>query len=196
AAIAERAYDKAKELGSSFVVNQALLVRSAAYRKLGQLDRADQMLDEAETDIRAHLPPEHIAFAALNSSRSLDSQARGDLGQALTLANRAVEIAEASLKRGHDGGGYLEAFLVRRSDIELQRQQLAEAQNDARRVVSRLQGKTSVILGRAYCLLGRALRARGQAGEAATALRSAVQQLETTLGPDNSETRAARALSL
>jgi tetratricopeptide (TPR) repeat protein len=193
APIAERAYERAKALGSSFVVNQSLSVRSTAYRKLGQFDRADQMLDEEEPALR-HLPPEHIAFAALASARSLNSLARGDLMTALNLANRAVDIAEASIKRGHEGGGYLEMFLVRRADVELQEQRLSDAERDARRVVGLLHGKTSVTLGRSYSVLGRALRAKGEAAEATSSLRAAVQQLETTLGPDNSETRAARQL--
>jgi tetratricopeptide (TPR) repeat protein len=117
---AERAYAKAQTAGDQTVVNQSLLVRTAIYRSQGDLERAGQMLSEVEPTLRRNLPAGHIAFASLASQRALNAQARGDLQTALDLASQAVAIAEASSKKGHLAAGYLEKFLVSRSDSQLQ----------------------------------------------------------------------------
>jgi len=97
------------------------------------------MLSEVEQRLRGRLPDGHIAFAALASQQALNAQARGDIRNALQLANQAVAIAEASVKAGRAGAFYLRTFLVRRSEIELQLGQQNDAAADAAQAVSQLQ---------------------------------------------------------
>ena len=72
-----------------------------------------------------------------------------------------------------------------------------DAAADATRAADLLQkgappDTRSCNLGRAWLGLGRALEAQGRREEAGAAFRSALENLESTLGPDHPETRAAR----
>ena len=194
---AERAYAKAQTAGDQTVANQSLLVRTAIYRNQGDLERAGQMLSEVEPTLRRNLPAGHIAFASLALQRALNAQARGDMQTALVLASQAVAIAEASSREGHLAAGYLERFLVSRSETQLQLGHKDEAAGDAWRAVKMLLGSAqpgtlSSTLGRAYLALGRALQAQGKLEESRSAFRPAVESLESALGPDHAETRSAR----
>jgi serine/threonine-protein kinase len=197
---AERAYAKARRAGDQVVINQSLLERARIYRDQRDLARAEAMLAEVEPRLRRNLPAGHIAFASLASERALIAQAAGDLGAALRLASQAMDIAEASVKAGRQGADFLPTLLLRRSDLKLQLRRPDEAAADATRGLSLLQtaaqpGTFSSTLGRAYLTLGRALQAQGKPEEARAALRSAVQHLQSALGPDHPDTRAARQLA-
>jgi tetratricopeptide (TPR) repeat protein len=89
---------------------------------------------------------------------------------------------------------------VSRSEIELQLHQPDKAAEDARRALKisldvAQPGTLSSKVGRAYLALGRALEAQSQPQEARAAFRSAVEHLQSALGPDHLETRAARKLA-
>ena len=196
---AERAYAKAQTVGDQFL-ERALWVRTAVYCSQGDFERAAQMLSEVESVLRRNLPNGHTAFGALASQEALIAQAPGKTQTALDLANQAVAIAEASIREGREGAAYLQIFLVWRSQIQLQLGHKDEAAGDARRVLKivldRMQpGTFSVTLGRAYLALGRALQAQGKHEEASLAFRSAVEHLQSALGPDSAETLAARQLA-
>jgi serine/threonine-protein kinase len=197
---AERGYAKARQEGDNMAIGQSLLLRASIYRGQGDLGQSTQMLSEVEQRLRRSLPAGHIAFASLASQQALNAQARGDTGAALQLANQAVAIAEASVKAGHAGGFYLQAFLIHRSEIELKLGHGDQAAADATRVLSQLQegmhaGTFSSYLGRAYLALARALDAQGKHDEARAAARSATEQLQNALGPDHSDTRSARQIA-
>jgi len=197
---AERAYAKAQAAGDQTVVNQSLLVRTAIYRSQGDLERATQMLSEVEPILQSRLPAGHIAFASFALQRSLNAQAGGDMQTALDSANQAVAIAEGSIKEGRIGAGYLETYLVSRSDIQLKMGHLESAAEDARRALKSLldvaqSGTFSTGVGRSYLALGGALQAQGKLEESRSAFRSAVEHLQSALGPDHAETRAARQLA-
>src|SRR5216683_345613 len=128
---AERAHGKAKTGGDNVAVNQSLLVRSSIYRGQGDLERATTMLSEVESILRRSVPPGHIALASLASQRALLEQARGEPQSALELANESVTTAEALMKQGRESGGYLETFLARRAEIQLQIGRREEARSDA-----------------------------------------------------------------
>jgi len=197
---AERAHDKAQKGGDNVAVNQSLLVRSSIYRGQGDLERARQMLSEVESILRRSVPPGHIALASLASQRALLAQARGEMQSALELANESVTTAEALMKQGRESGGYLETFLARRAEIQLQIGRREEARSDAARAVKMFEeamqpGTFSAHLGRAYLALGRSLSALGKEEEAHAALRAAVEQMQSALGPDHAETRSARQLA-
>ena len=94
----------------------------------------------------------------------------------------------------------LPIVLIRRSAVELEVERPDQAAADAARALSLLQastqpGASSCNLGRAYLTLGRALQAQGKHDEARAAARSAVEQFQSTLGPDHPDTRNARQLA-
>ncbi|HYV67090.1 MAG TPA: tetratricopeptide repeat protein, partial [Myxococcales bacterium] len=197
---AERAYAQAQRAGDEIVVNQSLTVRESIYRESGDLPHAEAMLAELEPRLRRMLPAGHIAFASLTSERSMLTQARGDAPAALGLANQALALAEASIKNGGQGAGYVPTLLLRRSGMELQLGRPGEADADAGRALQILQerappGTRSSGLGRAWLSRGRALQAQGKRAEASAAFTSATEHLERSVGPDHADTRAARELA-
>ena len=197
---AERGYSKAQQAGAQTVISQSLLLRALIYKDQGRLPDAAAMLAEVEPRLGRSLPAGHIAFATFASDRALIAQARGDLQAALNLSGEAIAIAEAAIKARRIGGDYLPTFLSRRSDVHLQLHHPQEAADDAARAVSLLQAAVrprtfSSTLGRAYLALGRGLQAQGKPDEAHTAFRSAVEHLQSALGPDHPDTRSARQLA-
>jgi serine/threonine protein kinase len=197
---AERGYSKAQQAGAQTVISQSLLLRALIYKDQGRLPDAAAMLAEVEPRLGRSLPAGHIAFATFASDRALIAEARGDLQAALNLSGEAIAIAEAAIKARRIGGDYLPTFLSRRSDVHLQLHHPQEAADDAARAVSLLQAAVrprtfSSTLGRAYLALGRGLQAQGKPDEAHTAFRSAVEHLQSALGPDHPDTRSARQLA-
>jgi serine/threonine protein kinase len=194
---AERAYVGGQKVGHQVVINQSLIERARIYRGMGNLDRASEMLAEVEPRLRQALPPKHYAFAGIASERSLISLARGDLKNALALANSAVANDEAAIQSGGQGAGELPIFLFRRSTIELALGRPGDAVASANRAVALLQsaqqpGTFSCNLGRAYLAEGRALEAQSKYKEANAAFHSAAENLQNTLGSSHSETRTAQ----
>ena len=197
---AERAYAKAQQQDHQVVINQSLLLRALIYCDQRDLTRAAAMLLEVEPRLRRTLPPGHYAFSSLASEQSLIALARGDPRTALRLADQALVIDEAAIKAGGQGAGALPIVLIRRSAVELEVGRPDQAAADAARALSLLQastqpGASSCNLGRAYLTLGRALQAQGKHDEARAAARSAVEQFQSTLGPDHPDTRSARQLA-
>jgi serine/threonine protein kinase len=197
---AERAYAKALDAKDEVVVNQALLVRADVYREQGRFDRAGRALDEVEPRLRRVLPPGHLAFAAVTSQRSLLALARGRATESLALAEEATGIIEASVKSGGPGAGNLPSQLVRRALAEIDLRRYERAAADATRAVDDLKktldpGTLSSTLGRAYLTLGRALQAQGKGEEARAALRAALENLQSALGPDHPDSQRARRLA-
>jgi eukaryotic-like serine/threonine-protein kinase len=196
---AERASAKAETSGDHLALNQSLLVRQVIYRLQGKLERATETLSRVESALRPRLPPGHIAFASFAWNWGLIAQARGNTQAALGLVNQAVASAEAAINEGREGAGYLELFLMSRSEIQLKLGHPEEAASDAKRAVTRLAanqppGTFSVILGRADVALGRALLAQGKREEARSAFRSGADHIQNTLGPDHAEARDAQKL--
>jgi eukaryotic-like serine/threonine-protein kinase len=200
ASYAEQAYAKAEKTGDKKTVSQLLLNRCRIYRAQGNLARAEEMLEQAETQFRKTLPPGHVAFALLALERALDAQAQGDLHKAKALADQSLEMMQASGRRGHEPTDYEGKLLVWRSGIELQLGQSQQAVADATRALPLLQqasltGLLSADVGHAYLALGRALRAEHKNDEAQEAFRSATEHLESALGPNHQDSRTARQLA-
>jgi serine/threonine-protein kinase len=194
---AERAYAKAKQADHQLAISQSLLERARIYRERRDFARAAAMLAEVEPRLRESLPPGHYAFAALVSERSLLALEQGDFPAASRLADLAVEIDEASIKAGGEGAFHLPTALVRRARVQLAAGKPAESAADATRAVDLLRkgappDSRSSNLGSACLALGRALDAQGKHEEAQVAFQSALENLESTLGPDHPEARAAR----
>jgi tetratricopeptide (TPR) repeat protein len=194
--LAERAHAKAVQGGDEVIVNQALSVRHTIYRLMGDLDRAEAMLEELEPRLIRMLPADHIFFATLVSHRSLLDQARGRLEPALAQADRALALTEASSQ----GLDYLPSMLLRRSGIALEMGRYEQARSDAARALEMEReaaepGSVSAAIGRAELALGRALQELGKREEAGGLLRAATEHLEPTLGADHPDTREARRRS-
>jgi len=198
---ADRAYSTAQKLGDNGALIESSLMRTGIYRSKGDLERTDQLLSETEPILRRTLRRgQHHAFASLALERGLTARARGDAQSALDFANQAMAIAEASLKESREALGLIPGFLVSRSEIELQLHQPDKAAEDARRALKMSldvaqPGTLSSKVGRAHLALGRALEAQGQPQEARAAFRSAAEHLQSALGPDHLETRAAGKLA-
>jgi eukaryotic-like serine/threonine-protein kinase len=197
---AERALAKAQKVGNQIIITQATLLRARIYRDQGDFTHASAMLSEAEPNMYKLLPPGHYAFASLTSEKALLAEATGDLPTALQLANQAVAIDEEAIKRGGQGATYLPRLLFRRSAVELKLARADQAVADASRALTLLQataqpGTYSCNLGRAYLALARSLQAQGKTGEARAAFRSALENLQSTVGPDHPDTRSARQLA-
>jgi serine/threonine protein kinase len=197
---AERAHSKALEVDNPVVVNQSLLEQNRIYRMQGNLDRAGEALSEVESRFRKALPPGHYVFSVVACERFLLAQSRGQLQEALTLANQAVVTFEAALKAGGAAADYLPMLLTRRAEVETQLRMPEEAIADARRAVDDLRqaaepGTYSSFLGEAYAALGRALRAQGNEKEARQAFQSAADHLQSALGPDHPLSREVRELA-
>jgi serine/threonine protein kinase/tetratricopeptide (TPR) repeat protein len=194
ARLAEKAYAEARRDGDEVVVNMALFRRAGAYRRLGDLEKASQMLSEVEPRLVRMLPPGHAAFAALASEHAALAQAQGNLPAAIAAVDRALTIAD-----GHDAFG-TSLFLIRRSEIELAMQRSEDAREDALRAIALdrtivAPDAQSSYLGRAYLALGQALIAAGRIEDARSALASALDQLRPTLGADNPLVRSTEKLT-
>ena len=193
----ERASEKARAAQDSILEGQTELQQARIYADRHEFDRANALLSDLEPKLRKILPPVHYAFASLASDRSLMAQAQGNEAEALRLANQAVALEEAAMQRGGECAANLPMLLVRRSNVELAQRRWSEAEVDATQATQLLRkamepGAVSSILGRAYLTQGRALQAEGKSEEAKVAFRSAVENLEGSLGSEHSDTRAAR----
>ncbi|HEU4588153.1 MAG TPA: protein kinase [Gemmatimonadales bacterium] len=193
---AELAYARARLAGDETVVNQALLVRTAVYRHLGQLDRAAGTLAEVEPRLRRMLPAGHVALSTVDANAALLATARGDWPTALRRINRAVAVVTASGRNA----AYLASFVRERADIKRELGQLDEAQGDAEQALAYAQrisepNAPSSNLGLAYLTLGRVLQARGQREAAHGAFASALANLQPALGQGHPTTRQAERLA-
>jgi len=197
---ADRAFRAAQKAGDEILIVQTLLMRARAYRSEHDLGHSDEMLALAEPRMQKSLPAGHYAFAALVSERSQNAAEKGDIPQAIRLAEEGVAITETSIKSGHAGAILMPALLVRRSKVELAAHRIQDAVADAERAVKLLQtsavpGTFSSATGHAYLALATSLAAAGKTDEARTAARSAAEQLQSAVGPDHPDTRMARQLA-
>jgi eukaryotic-like serine/threonine-protein kinase len=198
ARFAEEGYGRAKSTGFEVVVNQSLLLRAAVYREQGDLARAGAMLREVEPRLREALPPGHPGFGGFLIERALVAQANGDSAGALGFIDQAYEIAEAS-RRAEGVLTYIPRVLNRRAEIRNAAGRNAAAESDARLSLVTLEeilphDALSVLRGDAYASLGRALMAEGRPGEGKLALREALRQLTSALGPDHPRTREVQSV--
>jgi eukaryotic-like serine/threonine-protein kinase len=193
--LADEAHARAQATGDEPAARDSLLLRARAYRKLGDLARAETLLNDAESRTRRTRSPECVCFATFALERAYLAQAHGEIDAANTWADRGVAIAEASTS--HPDA--LQYFLLRRAELELVQHRFDGAKADAARSVqlglaSAPSSTPSSRLGLAYLALGRAFAGLGQRQEARGALSSAVEHLRPTLGSDHPQTKLAERL--
>ncbi len=200
ASYASLAYTRAREAGDEVAINQALLCRSRLYRALHDEHRAEADLAEVEPRLHKALPPEHYAFAAVLSDRSLLALERGDVASAERFVEDAMTALQVSLRAGKSGIIVLPLLYQRRAMVELQAGRPQDAEADMRKALELFQttstpGVLSYRTGRAYLFLARSLKAQGKDDEARAAARTAAENLADAAGPDHPETVAARQLA-
>jgi len=194
---AERAYTKALRVGDHEVIVYGLYARALIYIEQHDFNHAAAMLKELEPMLPRTVPPDEYWLGAVASAQALLTSGKGDFKTALPLADHAVTLAECASKAGRAGGEFLPVALIRRSTIELDAAEPSQAAADVQRAVSLLKAKSapgalSSIIGQAYLNLGRALRAQEKHEDAGAAFRSAVENLQSTVGSNHPDTRSAR----
>jgi eukaryotic-like serine/threonine-protein kinase len=191
---------KGDELHDVVLTDYAELLHAEMFTDAHAFTQASRQLDELEQRLRQRYAPEHYVFAELSSERARIALGRGDLPSAAHFATEAVELDEASMRRIGQCAALLTALLVSRSGVDLKSGQREQAVSDARRAIKLLEDREdpsilSSNVGRAYLALALALEAEGKPDEAQLAARKAYANLQTTLGPDQPDTRSARQLT-
>jgi eukaryotic-like serine/threonine-protein kinase len=194
----DRAYAVAQRTGDE--VTRIRLERAKIYMAQGDSVPAALLLADVEKNLKKTLPPGHFALGVLASEKAFNALLQKDLNSATTLSDSGVSIVEAAIKSGGEGSYFLPRILTRRSVIHLAAQRSDAATADATRAVSLLKPDVgsevrSCHLGSAYLALGRALKAQGKTSEARDAFRSAVENLQTTIGENHPDTLDARELA-
>jgi serine/threonine-protein kinase len=195
ATLADRAVRLARERGDPIVADQAQLLAARAHLAVGDVARAEALLDDVEARFRKMFPPGHAAFAAVAIDRVRIPMARGRLDDALRLANAAVSLVESTPKYR----GSIPFALRRRAEVLIRLRRFADARIDAARLVAIVADPghdtgPSALVGNAYLTLAETLHGEGHAAEARSALDDALRHLEAAAGPDAPGTVRARAL--
>ena len=158
------------------------------------------MLETVEPRLRRALPDGHPALAALASEQAQQAVATGDPGRAHTLADQGVGMADATFRKNGQGADLLAVVLLRRSEVRLKSGRVADATADAERARDLLTQSTPPdarlsTIGRAHLALARALAAQGRLEDARSSARTALEHLQSALGPKHPETQSALQLS-
>jgi len=193
---AERAYQQAQQTGDKYALYRSIGLRAVIYLDRRDFKRAAVMLSDMEPVLRQQFPPDHMAFGQLASAQAVLACGRGDLNQALLLADRGVAILEHWIQSKGQGSDMLPTVLLRRASVNLAAKKPVQAEADAARALAQLQaavqpGAFSSYIGTAYLKLAIALQAEGKNDEARAAFRSAAEHLDKTVGPDYPDTRGA-----
>jgi len=195
ARVAEQAYERALAAGDALVVRDATFVRSFASRRLGDLARAETLLNDAEARFRSTVAPQCVCFASIAFERAELAQAKGDVAGASDWADKSVAIAETEPVR-RDALPY---FLLRRAEFALTQERYDVAKADAAKSLEAFRPTLppearSAFLGRGYLTLARALIATNHSDEARDALVTAIEHLRPSLGAEHSKTKLAEKL--
>jgi eukaryotic-like serine/threonine-protein kinase len=191
---------KADELNDVVLTDYTELLHAEMFTDAHAYAQATRQLAELEQRLRQRYAAEHYVFAELSYERARIALGRGDLPSAAHFAKEAVELDEASIRRIGQCAALLTTLLVSKSGIDLKSGQREEAASDARRAIKLLEDREdpsilSSNVGRAYLALALALEAEGKPDEAQLAARKAYANLQTTLGPDQPDTKSARQLT-
>jgi len=157
----------------------------------GNLAAAEEDLRKAAALITSAVPAGYPAALALHVARGRLALAKGNVKEART------EL-DAVLANGK-GAAAASAALSIRSDLNLSEGRLAEAEADARKVLSIVQEAQGGIpysnrTGLAWLMLGRVLAQEGNTAGAREAFRAAVVHLSNTVQADHPKLQQARQL--
>jgi len=191
---------KAHKASDQILLDQTDLLKARLALDGGHLSRAGELLEEVQPRMRSKLPAQHYAFAALASDKSNLALATGNIPNAMDLADQAIAIDEASIRKIGQCAAFMPTLLVRRAFIEVQARREDLAISDAAKAVTIMQaemqpGAHSSNLGRAYLAQALALKATGKREEARMASQKAFENLRDTLGSNHPDTRRASSLA-
>jgi len=194
------AQGKARKASDQILLDQTDLLKARLDLDGGHLSRAAELLEELQPRMRSKLPAQHYAFAALASDRSNLALATGNIPTAMELADQAIEIDDASIRKIGQCAAFMPTLLVRRAFIEVQARREDLAISDAAKAMTIMQaemqpGAHSSNLGRAYLAQALALKATGKGQEARMASQKAFENLKDTLGSNHPDTRRASSLA-
>ena len=191
--ILDEAVTKARGAGSPRRLVSSLIDAAAAYRDVGDLDRAAEALREAEAALKADAELSHGAYPALlDAHRALLALARGKAPEALALARSALTRQDKAVRPTLDN---LFLMLVlsevenANGDFVLAQEAAQSALGNATELLGELKHSSHV--GQAHLALGTALAGKGNLEAARNEVRQALIHLRPSVGPDAPSTRRA-----
>ena len=191
---------KARKASDQILLDQTDLLKARLELDGGHLSHASELLEEVQPRMRSKLPAQHYAFAALASDKSNLALATGNIPTAMELADQAIDIDDASIRKIGQCAAFMPTLLVRRAFIEVQARREDLAISDATKAMTIMRaemqpGAHSSNMGRAYLAQALALKATGRGKEARTASQKAFENLKDTLGSNHPDTRRASLLA-
>jgi serine/threonine-protein kinase len=188
----EEAIAKARKEGSPRRLIGQLVAFATIYREAGDLDRSAQMLREAEGVLSSDAQAAGYLYSLLDRSHARLSLARGDTGAAVKHAQRG--IARRSDRSNFDtlfGQLALAEACNEHREFDVARAAAERSLKIATEILGELTH--SLHVGQSRLELGVALAGQGDLQAGRRELQQALDQLESSVGPDASSTRRARS---
>jgi eukaryotic-like serine/threonine-protein kinase len=186
-----RCTDQTRRSGESTGLASCLLGLAGVAYETGELQAADDWLDQAAAVIGTVVPPGSHTALSLQVGRGTVAVAQGRRQQARALLDAVVEKGT---------NAELSIALQSRAELNLNEQRLGDGEADARRLLSITQAAQGGIrysdrTGLAWLALGRVLAQRGDALRAKDAFDAAVAHLSNTVDEDHPMLVRARQLA-
>jgi tetratricopeptide (TPR) repeat protein len=173
----------------------ALNGKADVLRLQGDLDQAQQLLDEAAAKLReGNVEAEHPASLRQVLVQAKIWAARGRVDEANTAYTGLID--------GYSGReccrGPQASALLSRAELAVAGEQWSSALADTERALRLAQGEQgqtahSFVTGNAWLMLGRIQAAQGRSADSAKSYELAVSHLSSTLGDDHPDTKRAKA---
>ena len=190
--VLDEAVAKARRAGSPRRLVLTLAQASIAYREAGDLDRAEQVLGEADAILKSDATTPPHAFSVLDRNRSRAALARGDSAGAVQLAARALAVIDAAKRPANETMPALLALAEAQNTGGAYGPARATAERAVRTATERLgEMKHSYNAGQAHLELGVALAGQGDIAGGRVELQRALEHLQPSVGPDAPSTRRA-----
>jgi tetratricopeptide (TPR) repeat protein len=160
-----------------------------------QFERAERALPAAERVLHTRYASDHWMFGVLRMQAALLAEQRGDSTLAQRLADEAIALFDAGSARTTY---QMPITLIQRAGIEQRAGRYDAARADAERAVAFYDshfgnGIRSASFGDALMALAGALKAGGDGAGARARMALAAIHYDSSLGPQDARTRAARA---
>jgi serine/threonine protein kinase len=193
--LVEHALEQAQARGNKRAVATIRIQGARAWCDAGEVDRCADMSASGQSELAAILPASHSTIGVAEVAMARVAMARADHAQARTRLQRAVAIFDTAPDRNRIG--YRALILLARAELqlgELDAAQAAATQAVAAARVALGGFEHSEWLGSALVAQGMVHRARGESAAAQASWRSAVTELQATVGDAAPATAEARRL--
>jgi tetratricopeptide (TPR) repeat protein len=185
---------KARRSGSPRRLFLVLGQASTAYREAGQLDKAAQVLREAEAILKADATSPRHLWATLERYLARLALARGDAPGAAELAGRALARLDAERRPANETMPTLLLLAEAQNTQGAFAAALATAERALKTATERLgEMKHSYNAGQAHLERGVALAGQGDISGGTAELRQALDHLQPSVGPEAPSTLRAVA---